>query len=233
MKSVFSCLVTAALFVAGVAAQGTFMINTPNNPPQCVNVQFTWTGGVPPILPGSQPNAAALEQFSNLTGTSLTWNTNIAAGTSLGLTIVDSTGDTKQSGTFTVEPGPDSSCLTQSAVVSGGSNTATAATATTTGSTTASGTTSGTTTAPAGTSTSGSSGTSSSGSTTKASSTTSASATTTSNVAVNNLASMGAVGVRRDRTFTDILVMIQEINPRCDRLGFHSLPDSHDGLGNR
>ena len=57
------------------------------------------------ITPGGQPGAAALQQYAGLTGTSFTWSTNITAGTSIGLTLTDSTGQTVQSAPVTIQSG--------------------------------------------------------------------------------------------------------------------------------
>lgn len=57
---------------------------------------------IPSILPGGQPSASPLEDLGQQTGTSVTWLVNIAAGTSLGLTLRDSTGAVAQSAPFSV-----------------------------------------------------------------------------------------------------------------------------------
>jgi hypothetical protein len=53
---------------------------------QCQPVALNWRGGTPPyflsIIPGGQVSAAALIDFGQLSGTSLTWTANITAGTS-------------------------------------------------------------------------------------------------------------------------------------------------------
>ncbi|CAL1716396.1 unnamed protein product [Somion occarium] len=66
------------------------------------------------ILPGGQPGAQPLEQFTNLEGNSFTWSTDQPAGTSIGLTIRDSTGATGSSAPFTINSGSDTSCLNAS-----------------------------------------------------------------------------------------------------------------------
>ncbi|KAG5637162.1 hypothetical protein H0H81_005565 [Sphagnurus paluster] len=63
------------------------------------------------ILPGNQPGAAALQTFPSSSATSLTWNVNIAVGTSIGLSLRDSTGAVAQSAPFTINPGSDTSCV--------------------------------------------------------------------------------------------------------------------------
>ncbi|KZP23822.1 hypothetical protein FIBSPDRAFT_1042667, partial [Athelia psychrophila] len=97
-----------ALFVASALGQA-LTINTPSNVVECEPTLLNWTGGVPPyflsIQPGNQPSAAALESLGTQTGNSYTWSTDIAAGTSIGLSIRDSTGATAQSAAFTINAG--------------------------------------------------------------------------------------------------------------------------------
>ncbi|TBU57980.1 hypothetical protein BD310DRAFT_949015 [Dichomitus squalens] len=197
MKSVSTAVVAAALLVAGVSAQ--FQINTPNPPTQCVPVQLTWSGGN-----RGQPGAAALQQYSGLTGTSFTWPTNITSGTSIGFTLTDSTGATAQSAPVTINPGPDSSCLnggsassSASGATSGASTSATAPVTSASGATSASGTTSGAaTTAGSSKPASGTTSGSASGTASHASSSSSSTATAgAGNGAFSNIASAGLVGI--------------------------------------
>ncbi|KAJ3491766.1 hypothetical protein NLI96_g436 [Meripilus lineatus] len=123
----FTSLIATALFATSAVAQ--FMINTPANVVVCQPTLLTWTGGTPPyflrqmhlpflsdsILPGATPGGEALQQFTGLTDTSFRWSTNIAAGTFIGLTLRDNTGATAQSAPFTINSGPDTSCLSSSA----------------------------------------------------------------------------------------------------------------------
>ncbi|THH20759.1 hypothetical protein EW146_g675 [Bondarzewia mesenterica] len=68
------------------------------------------------VLPGGDPTGAAILDFGQQSGTSITWpQVNQTAGTSLGLTLRDSNGLTAQSAPFTVNSGSDTSCLTSSA----------------------------------------------------------------------------------------------------------------------
>ncbi|KAG2147561.1 hypothetical protein DEU56DRAFT_784643 [Suillus clintonianus] len=96
-----------ALFIAGALAQ--FTINTPANVVECQPTLLAWSGGTAPyflsILPGATPNGVALENLGQQNSTSVTWVCNIASGTSIGLTLRDSTGLTAQSAPFTVNPG--------------------------------------------------------------------------------------------------------------------------------
>jgi len=125
MKSVFTSLAAVALFVSGALAQ--FTINTPTNVVVCQPILLTWSGGTPPyflsVLPGSQPNAAALVDLGQQSGTSFTWTVNIAAGTSIGLNLRDSSGLVAQSAPFTINSGTDSSCVGKTPSTSAGSAT--------------------------------------------------------------------------------------------------------------
>ncbi|KAG6827455.1 hypothetical protein H0H92_011723 [Tricholoma furcatifolium] len=148
-----------------------------------------------PIEPGNEPSAAALESFSDLTGTSLTWTVNIAAGTSIGLTLTDSTGAIAQSAAFTINPGSNSTCVGQSASTTAAStagNTTPASStgaATTAGATTAAGTTA---TSPATTAATGATTAVSKAATTSASSTATSAKASSTNAASTQAASFGA-----------------------------------------
>ncbi|CAA7267011.1 unnamed protein product [Cyclocybe aegerita] len=124
MKSVFAPLAAVLLAATSAVAQ-TLTVNTPLSVVVCQPLLITWTGGTPPYF-------------------LLSWNVNITAGTSLGLTLRDSTGAISQSAPFTVQSGSDTSCL------NGGSTTTTTGGA---GGSTTSGTTTGTTTTAAPTTT--------------------------------------------------------------------------------
>ncbi|KAJ1307767.1 hypothetical protein OPQ81_001854 [Rhizoctonia solani] len=100
--------------VAAVAAQ-SLTINTPASVVQCQPAQITWTATNTPvfvsIIPGGQPGAAALQDFGQQTGSSLTWTVNIAAGTSITFQLRDSTGAVAYSAPTTIQSSSDSSCL--------------------------------------------------------------------------------------------------------------------------
>ncbi|KAA1467516.1 hypothetical protein DENSPDRAFT_832592 [Dentipellis sp. KUC8613] len=118
MKSMFTSLVATALFVAGALAQ-TFTVNTPSNAVVCQPLQISWSGGSGPfflsVLPGADPTGAALEDFGQVNSSPFTWQAvNFPQGTSLGLTLRDSQGNTVQSAPFTVNPGSSTSCLNAS-----------------------------------------------------------------------------------------------------------------------
>jgi len=129
MKSILA-LATAAILAIGVAAQDTFTINTPSNVVVCLPVLLSWTGGTPPYFlslhDGNNPTGAAIEDLGTQDGTSFTWTVKQAAGTSLGLSLRDSTGAVVQSAVFTVDSGPDTGCLDDPAATTSGSATGSA-----------------------------------------------------------------------------------------------------------
>ncbi|MER6384092.1 Ser-Thr-rich GPI-anchored membrane family protein [Streptomyces sp. NPDC001118] len=110
-----SAFVTLGTTVAEAPAVESFTINTPTNVVVCQPVLITWSGGEAPysltILPGSQPGAAPLRDLGQQDGTSYTWTADLPAGTSVGLTLKDSTGQVAQSAPFTINDGPDHSCV--------------------------------------------------------------------------------------------------------------------------
>ncbi|KAL4074910.1 hypothetical protein V8B97DRAFT_1647819 [Scleroderma yunnanense] len=71
------------------------------------------------ILPGADPTGTAIENLGQQNSTSLTWVCNIASGTSLGLTLRDSTGLVAQTAPFTVNPGSSTSCLNTTSLAPG------------------------------------------------------------------------------------------------------------------
>ncbi|KAF8806957.1 hypothetical protein BYT27DRAFT_7100795 [Phlegmacium glaucopus] len=97
------------------------MINTPSAAVVCQPLLIAWSGGVCTILPGNQPSAPALVTFPSTNATSVTWLVDIAAQTSLGLDLRDSTGNLAQSAAFSVQPGPDSSCVGKTSSLTFGS----------------------------------------------------------------------------------------------------------------
>ncbi|KAL5526594.1 hypothetical protein ACEPAF_8318 [Sanghuangporus sanghuang] len=203
----------AIVAAIGAAAQ-TLQIDTPTNVIQCLPQLITWSGGEGPyyvvstlfsssvsriyltlcyyfsVQPGGEPSAAALVDFGEQSGNSLTWVVNIEAGTSIGLTIRDQTGTVANSAPLTVGSSSDSSCLSASLSVSEGSSTP-RSTSTSAGSATTTGV-SATTTGASSTSTRAS-GTSGSGS---GSSSASATSAESSNAAVPfaQIGSAGAIG---------------------------------------
>ena len=93
------------------------------------------------VIPGGQVGAAALETIStSISGTSTTWNVDLAAGTSVTLKLTDSMGIIAYSSPDTIQAGASTTCINSGAqssassagVASGqsGSMTASATTAT-------------------------------------------------------------------------------------------------------
>lgn len=167
-----------ALFVAGTLAQ--FTINTPANVVECQPTLLAWSGGTAPyflsILPGATPNGVAIENLGQQNGTSVTWICNIQSGTSIGLTLRDSTGLTAQSAPFTVNPGSSTAC-TNTTSLSSGPTVATSAAA------------------PTGTPATTGTGTTATSHSTTSSATTAASASTSSAAASANAIRVGAAGI--------------------------------------
>ncbi|KAI0356778.1 hypothetical protein OH77DRAFT_1422988 [Trametes cingulata] len=104
---------TAAATVAYAFAADTLVINTPVDAVQCEPTLITWEGGVAPysLFITDVTNSVVQEGFPDLDGHSFTWNTNFPAGHLIELDIFDSSAQTATSGLFTIQNGPDSSCL--------------------------------------------------------------------------------------------------------------------------
>jgi len=189
MKAVLAVSV-AALFSL---AQSQVTVNTPPQLVECEPIQITWSGGTGPyflsVFPDGNPSVV-LENLSNssISGTTFTWEVNIASGQSVGFAVRDSTGVTGQSAAVGIQAGTSTSCVGQS--VSG------SAAAGTTGSSPAStGGSSGATTTAASSSTSGTSASKSTGSSGSSGTSTSASASTTTNAAASQSAQLGFAGI--------------------------------------
>ncbi|KAG6820963.1 hypothetical protein H0H93_009199 [Arthromyces matolae] len=147
------------------------------------------------IHPGADPSGAAIVDFGQVTGNSLTWTVNQQANTQLDLTIKDSTGISAQSAPFTVEAGSDIACLnaTASSTQSTAGNTsATSGAATSTSSSATNTAVVTTSTSAAQTTTTAPATTSSKATSSAASTTSSAKPATTSNAAATQAASFGA-----------------------------------------
>ncbi|EIM91279.1 uncharacterized protein STEHIDRAFT_165625 [Stereum hirsutum FP-91666 SS1] len=187
-----SALFATALFV--VAASAQFQVNTPANVVECQPLQIVWNGGsgstflhmltyvthvihIRPqsVLPGSDPTGTAIIDFGQQTSP-FTWPAvNVTAGTSLGLTVRDSTGALAQSAAFTVNGGSDTSCLT-----GGGSSSSASAASSASGSSSSSSAASSLSASSASASTSSSAAASSSSSASSASSAATGASTTAS-----------------------------------------------------
>ncbi|KAK6907474.1 hypothetical protein I204_03961 [Kwoniella mangroviensis CBS 8886] len=99
-------------------------INTPPSLVQCQPASITFSEGTAPyilaVIPGGQVSAAAIETIDdNLTSSPITWNVNLASGTSITLKITDSTGTIAYSSPLTIQAGSSSSCLNTTAATSG------------------------------------------------------------------------------------------------------------------
>ncbi|KAF8843757.1 hypothetical protein BDN67DRAFT_944950 [Paxillus ammoniavirescens] len=93
-----------------------FTIDTPTFV-QCQEAQITWTGGTGPydllIVPADDVCGDSIEDLGTQTSTAVTWTVNIAAGTQVVLSLLDSAGEEAWSGTVTVGGSSDSSCLSE------------------------------------------------------------------------------------------------------------------------
>ncbi|KIM84845.1 hypothetical protein PILCRDRAFT_87227 [Piloderma croceum F 1598] len=194
MNPVFFSLVFAA-----VAFGQSLTINTPSNPVECQPTQLTWTGGSPPyflsIFPGGEPTGTALEDLGQQNATQFTWIADLAAGTSCGFSLKDSTGLLAQSGTVTIQAGTSTSCLKSGGgSTSGGSSSSSASSpAGTTPATTPA--TSPAATTKAATTTATTPASSHAGSSSGGSTPTGASGSSSTGAASANMANMGAAGV--------------------------------------
>jgi len=180
MKLILARLATAAILAITAAAQDGFTINTPSNVVVCQPILLSWTGGTPPyfltVHDGNNPTGPAIQDLGQQDGTSFTWTVNIAAGTSIGLAVRDSTGASVQSASFPINSGSSTDCLDDPpATTASGTGTDTAATSA------APTTTRATTAAPS--------------STKPANSSTGASSAQTSNAASYPVAQFGAGGI--------------------------------------
>ncbi|KAH6908993.1 hypothetical protein BKA70DRAFT_221869 [Coprinopsis sp. MPI-PUGE-AT-0042] len=105
-------LVVAAALVPAVLG---LTINTPTGVVQCQPIMLTFGSGAAPYyvsaIPGGQVSAAALRTWDPTSASSLTWNVDIASGTSLSFIVKDSTGAQAFSDSVTVQSSSDSSCL--------------------------------------------------------------------------------------------------------------------------
>ncbi|RDB26383.1 hypothetical protein Hypma_006512 [Hypsizygus marmoreus] len=146
-------LATAVTLVSLVPVILGLTINTPTGVVQCQPILLTWADGTAPYflsaIPAGQPSAAAVKTFPTQNGNSFTWNVDLAGGTSITLSLKDSTGAQAFSDIVTIVSGSDSSCINTSVQVTG-----TGGGAAPTGSGTTAGNTSGTPTGTSGTNTS-------------------------------------------------------------------------------
>ncbi|BGP14239.1 hypothetical protein JCM10213_005870 [Rhodosporidiobolus nylandii] len=109
--------VAASLASVGAAlAQSAPTINTPTALYQCQPYLVSWNGGTAPyrvrVLPGGQLSGTVLANLDDqpTSDTSYTWTVGLPEGTSITLTVTDSTGVTAASAPVTIGAGDDS-CL--------------------------------------------------------------------------------------------------------------------------
>jgi len=120
----YSTLVTLALLA--VPAFATFTVDTPVFT-QCQPATLTWAGAasgpVNAIVVGSDdPCGDAVADLGDLTGTSHTWTVALPSGKAYELSLEDADGNEAWSGSITVGPSSDSSCLSNAVVVPSGSS---------------------------------------------------------------------------------------------------------------
>ncbi|KAH9442806.1 hypothetical protein Pst134EB_027161 [Puccinia striiformis f. sp. tritici] len=101
-------IVTLAALATLAVAQAPLTVNTPSSAQACLPVALTWSGGTPPVyvslIPGGQSGGAILHDFGAQNDSSLTWDVDQPAGTSLTVQIRDSKGALNYSDKFTVQP---------------------------------------------------------------------------------------------------------------------------------
>jgi hypothetical protein len=83
-------------------------VNTPTSVQACLPVAISWTGGTPPVyvslINGGDPTSPILKDFGSQSDSSLTWQVDQPAGSSLTVQIRDSKGKLNYSDKFTVQP---------------------------------------------------------------------------------------------------------------------------------
>ncbi|KIY43832.1 hypothetical protein FISHEDRAFT_77761 [Fistulina hepatica ATCC 64428] len=191
---------SAAISLISLAvAVAALTINTPSSLTECEPVLLEWSDGTAPyylnafLHYGADPSTTILN-FGEINATEYTWTVDYASGTSLGLTVEDSTGTTAESAAVTVQSGTSTSCLS----ASGSAATSAASTTATTSATGSTESTSGSTTATSETSTTAGTSTtttktSSKSSSSTASSSASSSSSSSSSAALTSSAPMGVV----------------------------------------
>ncbi|WVQ93649.1 hypothetical protein IAU59_000725 [Kwoniella sp. CBS 9459] len=112
------------LLAALVGQAFALTINTPASLVECQPASITFAEGTAPyilaVIPGGQVSAAAIATIGDsLTTSPVTWNVNLAAGTSITLKLTDSTGAIAYSSPLTIQAGSSQSCLNTSVATSG------------------------------------------------------------------------------------------------------------------
>ncbi|BGO91015.1 hypothetical protein NBRC10512_000145 [Rhodotorula toruloides] len=108
---------------SGLLIANAQQVNTPASLTTCQPSQLVIEGGTAPyfvqILPGGQPSAKAIETLPTVYKSGpLTWLVDVPAGTSITLSVTDSTGAINYSSPITVQQGTSSDCLGKNAQVS-------------------------------------------------------------------------------------------------------------------
>ncbi|WVO22133.1 uncharacterized protein IAS62_003458 [Cryptococcus decagattii] len=120
----------ALILLAAVAgALADLTVSTPASLIQCQPVLLSWSGGTAPyylaVIPGGQASAAALKDFGEQSGTSLTWIVDTASGTSVSVKVTDSTGAINYSSPVTIQAGSSDSCVSTSTAATGSTESST------------------------------------------------------------------------------------------------------------
>jgi hypothetical protein len=108
----YSTFLSVALFAAPAFA--AFAINSPALK-QCDTSRISWEPRNPPynliVVPASNRCGDALVEIGDFNNTSVTWKTNIAAGTQVILSLVDADDEEAWSNEITIAASDDDSCL--------------------------------------------------------------------------------------------------------------------------
>ncbi|KAE8537862.1 hypothetical protein D1P53_005923 [Cryptococcus gattii VGV] len=120
----------ALILLAAVAgALADLTVSTPASLIQCQPVLLSWSGGTAPyylaIIPGGEASAAALKDFGEQSGTSLTWTVDTSSGTSVSVKVTDSTGTINYSSPVTIQAGSSDSCVSTSTAATGSTESST------------------------------------------------------------------------------------------------------------
>ncbi|EIM90920.1 uncharacterized protein STEHIDRAFT_152607 [Stereum hirsutum FP-91666 SS1] len=101
----------ASLRIALPDVLGMLTVDTPTDLVHCEPAEIVWNGGVAPfnveITAGNDPSSV-LEDLGETSAQTITWDVDVAAGTSIGIDIRDSTGALAQTADVTIGPSNDS-----------------------------------------------------------------------------------------------------------------------------
>ncbi|BGP58201.1 hypothetical protein JCM8202_004741 [Rhodotorula sphaerocarpa] len=108
----FSITAVVLALATAVSAQ---TIATPNALYTCEPYQVNWSGGQGPyyvrVLKGTSNSDVIETLVAGQSQTSYTWDVNVAAGTSVHLSVTDATGQTAASAPVTIQQGASTSCV--------------------------------------------------------------------------------------------------------------------------